>query len=791
MKTGNYLKILYTSMVMVAISLQLVTVAMAFPNVNQSSPEERQDANCDAGEFFNTNIAGGPGSRPSPQEQCIEGKRPLTRCPGNGQNGSPIGGIPSECCEPGYELRFISSDYHHSNAGKYCRKIEEEPQPEPEPLVECAPGPDEIRVLLSVFDIDFELDSATGNLESSSQNELRIRCVDGYRPHKPECFKYPGDFWANHDTTGCCNNGDTLTIGYPCTEGQLCPDVLPPTPRLGYCKPGEAIPEPIPVAKMPEGGPSEVPEIKIDDCIRFSWLFIPEKFDPLDDPLVLGASVDDYVGFFTDKCVLGALAVNWFLCEEMGFGLSTGRGKTAECIFMLTALESCMAFNAVDAIEDTKNEGILGFLEAALRLTFNTATGTIVTDAIEGDYNSSFTAPACLAGSVAFDKNCNVMTGDTTAADCDSIFVYSDLPTPVSLLWDGAQRLQEEPVARMFELETGKPQWVLWKASGKAPLLVSTPNGETAVTSATQLFGSSSFGKTFQNGFQALASLDKDGNGALQAEELKGISLWFDENRDAVSQPGEVKPLEEVGVTELFFNADRTDPDTSDMYASVGFTRKVGEKTESGVSVDWFSQGSANKQEVEKLIKNDIAFNQFTETRKRLLGQGKLTPPGHSKKRLDFVANAMRALQERDAKTGFTPSPVAGIWNWQIADKNIHPKFREKIAVGGAMLFIENPNGEIFGFVEHESPRMDSVGAPQKMVTKFPVTGKLTDKDRKEFRFTVDGPNEEGVVSKTENTVKLGDSDDFLNGASVTTKKFADGTTKEYRYSWTARRMKL
>lgn len=766
--------------------LHFVQVAMALPGQNQTTQQQQQDrANCDEGEFYNTQNQGGVAQWPSPQQRCIAGLRPLNVCPAIGH------ALPSECCPAGYELRSIATDYHHGNGGKYCRLIDVKPEPEPEPLVECKPASDEVRILRSVVDIDFDIDSSSGTFESSTQNELRIECVDGYRPLKPSCYKYPGDFWHNHDTVGCCLEGDTLTIGYPCREGELCPEKLPPAPREGYCKPGEKAPTPVPVAAMPEGGPSEVPEIKIDDCIRFSWLFIPEKFDPLDDPLVLGASVDDYVGFFTDKCVLGALAVNWFLCEEMGFGVSTGRGKTAECIFMLTALESCMAFNIADAVDDTKNDGLLGFLEAALRLTFNTAAGTIVTDAVGGEFNSSFTAPACLAGSVAFDQNCNVMTGDTTAADCDSIFVYSDLPTPVSLLWDGAKRLQEEPVARMFELEPGKPQWVLWKASGKAPLLVSTPNGETTVTSAAQLFGSSSFGKNFQNGFQALASLDKDGNGALQGDELKGISLWFDENRDAVSQETEVKSLESVGVTELFFNPDRTDPDTSDMYASIGFTRKVGDATETGVSVDWFSQGSANKQEVEKLIKKDIAFNQFTETRKRLLGQGKLAPAGHSKKRLDFVADAMRALQERDAKTGFTPSPVAGIWNWQIADKNIHPKFRDKIAVGGAMLFIENPNGEIYGFVEHESPRMGSTGAPQKMVTKFPVVGKMTDKKRKEFSFTVDGPNEEGVVSKTENTVALGDNEDFLNGASVTTKTFADGTKKEFRYSWTARRMKL
>jgi tetratricopeptide (TPR) repeat protein len=63
------------------------------------------------------------------------------------------------------------------------------------------------------------------------------------------------------------------------------------------------------------------------------------------------------------------------------------------------------------------------------------------------------------------------------------------------------------------------------------------------ITSALQWFGSVSFWLFWENGYQALAALDDDGNGEVAGEELRDLAIWHDRNSDGVSDPGEVRPL--------------------------------------------------------------------------------------------------------------------------------------------------------------------------------------------------------------------------------------------------------
>ncbi len=47
----------------------------------------------------------------------------------------------------------------------------------------------------------------------------------------------------------------------------------------------------------------------------------------------------------------------------------------------------------------------------------------------------------------------------------------------------------------------------------------------------------------WENGYQALAALDNNGDGQLTGNELDGLSLWHDINANGVSEPGEVSRL--------------------------------------------------------------------------------------------------------------------------------------------------------------------------------------------------------------------------------------------------------
>ena len=65
------------------------------------------------------------------------------------------------------------------------------------------------------------------------------------------------------------------------------------------------------------------------------------------------------------------------------------------------------------------------------------------------------------------------------------------------------------------------------------------------------MFGSVTFWIFWQDGYEALSSLDDDGDGVLRGAELRGLALWQDRNGDGVSAPGEVCPVEAFGITAI------------------------------------------------------------------------------------------------------------------------------------------------------------------------------------------------------------------------------------------------
>jgi hypothetical protein len=101
----------------------------------------------------------------------------------------------------------------------------------------------------------------------------------------------------------------------------------------------------------------------------------------------------------------------------------------------------------------------------------------------------------------------------------------------------------------------------------------------------------------WENGYEALATLDADGNGRIEGSELEPLALWFDNNQDAQTQDGEVVSVIKSGVTVLFVKPDRVDAATGDIHASLGFERILNGKLVRGASVDWFAKAFNSKLE--------------------------------------------------------------------------------------------------------------------------------------------------------------------------------------------------
>jgi tetratricopeptide (TPR) repeat protein len=113
-----------------------------------------------------------------------------------------------------------------------------------------------------------------------------------------------------------------------------------------------------------------------------------------------------------------------------------------------------------------------------------------------------------------------------------------DRDTTVSFNLDGSGRAQRW---RWVEPDTG--------------LLVWDPEQTGKITSGRQLFGSVTWWLFWDTGYEALAALDDDGDGELRGAELAGIAGWFDRNQNGVSDPGEVTPVDELGIEAIAVEA--------------------------------------------------------------------------------------------------------------------------------------------------------------------------------------------------------------------------------------------
>jgi len=87
-------------------------------------------------------------------------------------------------------------------------------------------------------------------------------------------------------------------------------------------------------------------------------------------------------------------------------------------------------------------------------------------------------------------------------------------------------------------------------------LLVRDLNGNGFIDGGQELFGDATQladGSLAQDGFQALAALDQDGDGWVSAADagFGQLSVWRDANQDGVADAGEVLSLEAVGITRL------------------------------------------------------------------------------------------------------------------------------------------------------------------------------------------------------------------------------------------------
>jgi hypothetical protein len=140
----------------------------------------------------------------------------------------------------------------------------------------------------------------------------------------------------------------------------------------------------------------------------------------------------------------------------------------------------------------------------------------------------------------------------------DKLKLRPRVVTPIIFPLEGVASLDHllAPETRVrFDLagDTRAERWA-W-VSPKAGILVWDPQRTGRITSGAQLFGSVTWSMYWPDGYAPLAALDNDESGWLSGKELDGLAVWCDRNQNAVSEPGEVRPLRAHGITRVAVHA--------------------------------------------------------------------------------------------------------------------------------------------------------------------------------------------------------------------------------------------
>jgi len=380
----------------------------------------------------------------------------------------------------------------------------------------------------------------------------------------------------------------------------------------------------------------------------------------------------------------------------------------------------------------------------------------------------------CAAGHfyLAEDPNnpdmCRVVQPDPEKEVCGTFSLNYYRSTPISLVWPGEGSGDAVTFSR-FPLDPRRPEmWHVWRASAQMPLLVYNPAHDGKITSAAQLFGPWTFGgqrfaamntntapTPWNNGYEALATLDADGSGRVEGSELEPLALWFDKNQNGVAEPGEVRPLAQTGVTELAFGPVMPDGE-GNLYVEAGYKQISDGKERWARSIDWATETAPTQFDL---------LSQYYAPVKEALSSPQAEVPAEP-------------LPAEGKDTAQAPADyIGGVWQWAAAGDD--PQ-RQR----GYFVLNETPDG-VAGYSMLETPfRRAGADELNAYGTMFLVTGKKTKDEQGRIRLSLSLAG--GSPNVTSEAVLAADLQ-TMEGRSIVQPSQL-GKLKGLRYSWTATR---
>ncbi len=378
------------------------------------------------------------------------------------------------------------------------------------------------------------------------------------------------------------------------------------------------------------------------------------------------------------------------------------------------------------------------------------------------------------------DRDCKPVKRQKGQEVCGSLRVRW-INSPISLLFGEEKGLESVALVNFPLNPYRKGLWYTWRASADAPLLVYDPQHTGEITDGAQLFGTYTFGGQhtaalhstsvqgagpWKNGYAALATLDQNNDGELRGSELTPLALWFDRNQDGRTQSGEVKTLAEAQVTALYYQPDKTDPHTGDIYASAGYERTIDGKKSIGASVDWFADQAASQ--VELLARYSIAQSVWSSpaaVRQEVHSHGSNN-------------SNSAALPENRALNSFS-----GLWTWTIAGDKDYGVYRPQ----GLLTIRENKDGTITGHSYVEAPIKPGKHGLKSYLKSYRLSGRKATLADGQPGIVFDIYDQAG--SRTRSEASLAAQNQEMSGRSESVwEAQPDRASSRLSYMWSAKR---
>ena len=168
-----------------------------------------------------------------------------------------------------------------------------------------------------------------------------------------------------------------------------------------------------------------------------------------------------------------------------------------------------------------------------------------------------------------------------------------------------------------------------WTAGGDGLLAIDL-NGDGQIKDGSELFGSAfrlHDGSLARDGFEALASLDSNHDGAISAADnlFTALQVWVDANQDGVSQQGEMQGLAALGITQINLDAGQTSQLNNGNWIGLDASFETSDGQTHTIADVWFRTGGSDGQSIDLTALNPQLIS------------------GHSLSRIDLAADDGKA----------------------------------------------------------------------------------------------------------------------------------------------------